>query len=103
MRVKQTTRLRLSRGLSHLDRWAARVGQAQRNAAYAALFALVDGSAFRTYEILDDAHRGREFFLLVRDDLVIKASVADFDAFGLIYIGPPGSAPGLHLVAGGRP
>ena len=83
-----------------LDQWAARAGQIQKNAAYAALFALVDGSAFRSYRILDDAHRGREFFVLVRDELVIKASVTDFDSFALIYIGPPRRAPGLHLVAG---
>jgi Family of unknown function (DUF6235) len=82
-------------GTWHLDQWSANAGQIQKNAVYAALFAVVDGSAFRRYEILDDAERGREFFLVVRENLVIKASVANFDAFGLLYIGPPEAAPGL--------
>lgn len=94
--------LRLSRGSWHLDRWADGAAQIHKNAAYAALFALVDGSAFSTYQVLDDVDRGREFFLVLREDLVIKVAVANFDTFGLLYIGPPDGAPGLHRVLGQR-
>lgn len=95
-------RLRLSRGSWRLDRWAATAGQIQKNAAYAALFAIVDGSVFRRYVTVDDVHRGRDFFVLVRDNLVIKVSAANFEAFGLLYIGPPETAPGFGQVVASR-
>jgi hypothetical protein len=87
-------RLRMSRGSGRFDEWAATAGQIEKNAVHKALFAILDGSVFRGYETIDDAERGREFFVVVRENLVIKASVTRFDAFGLLYVGPPHAAPG---------
>jgi Family of unknown function (DUF6235) len=87
-------RLRMTRGSGWLDQWAATAAQVEKNAVHQALFAILDGSVFTRYEVLDDADRGREFFVLVREDLVIKASLTWQDTFGLLYIGPPDAAPG---------
>lgn len=95
-------RLRMSRGSGWLDHWSASAGQVEKNAVHQALFAILDGSVFTRYEVLDDANRGREFFVVVREDLVVKASVTRHDAFGLLYIGPPEAAPGWELAVARR-
>jgi hypothetical protein len=95
-------RLRMSRGSGWLDQWEASAGQVEKNAVHQALFAIMDGSVFTRYEVLDDANRGREFFIVVREDLVIKASVNWYDAFAVLYIGPPDAAPGWQLAIARR-
>ncbi|HEY0641603.1 MAG TPA: DUF6235 family protein [Pseudonocardiaceae bacterium] len=89
--------LRLSVGLTRLEQWAANAGQVDKNAVYKALFAVSDGSVFRTHTIVEDLHSSHEFLVLVRDDLVLKIRVRHLDAFEIIYIGSLGQAPGLDL------
>jgi hypothetical protein len=74
--------------LDLLDQWAATAGQVEKNAVYEALLSVPDGSVFRTRTILDDRDRPREFFVVAREDLVIKIRMGDFDSFGIVYIGP---------------
>jgi|GEM_PF-4034747 len=77
----------MTAGFRRLEQWAATAGQADKNAAYRALFAIADGSAFRRYTITHDvAHLG-ELEVQVKSDLVIKICFRHFDAFGLVYIG----------------
>jgi hypothetical protein len=88
----------MGRGAWRLDQWAVDAPQADRNAACEALFSIVDGSVFGRFSIVDDASRGREFFVIVRPHLVLKVSITHFNAFGLLYIGTPQGAPGLAAV-----
>jgi Family of unknown function (DUF6235) len=95
-------RLRMSSGSGWLEQWEASAGQVEKNAVHQAMFAILDGSVFTRYEVLDDANRGREFFVVVREDLVVKAALTWHDAFGLLYIGPPEAAPGWQLAVARR-
>ena len=61
-------------------------------AVYDALFAMQDGSLFRTYRVIDDCERPDEVFVLVRDDLVMKIRVNRVDSFEVTAIGPCGNA-----------
>jgi hypothetical protein len=97
--VAQGIRLRLTTGLRRLEQWSATAGQIERNAVYRALFAIIDGSAFQTYEILD-AERTREFFVVVREDLVIKIRLPSWNTFAILYIGAPAAAPDVDLAIG---
>lgn len=88
-------RFRMDTGIDVLEKWADDATQREKNAVYAALFAMTDRSLLRTYRIVDDGLELSEFFVLLRDDLVIKIRVHCFDSFGLVYIGPRDGAPGL--------
>ena len=83
------TRFRLETGLDVLDLWTETARQAHKNAVYKALFAMLDGSLFRTYRVVDDYQRPAELFVIVRDDLVMKIRINCFDSFGVVHIGPP--------------
>lgn len=89
--------LRLGLGLTRLEEWAEQASQVEKNLAYKALFSVADGSVFRMYDILDDVNRAREFFVLVRENLVIKVCFHQSNAFGIVYIGSPSGAPGFDL------
>jgi len=93
-------RFRLDTGIDVLETWTESATQSEKNAVYKALFAMTDRSLFRNYRVVDDFLRLSEFFILVRDDLVIKICVHCFDSFGIVYIGPREGAPGL--VRGGH-
>lgn len=84
-------------GMARLEEWAATAGQIDKNAVYKALFAVSDGTVFQNYKVLDDVHQAREFFIMVRRDLVIKIAFHETDAFGILYIGPIDDAPDLEL------
>lgn len=86
------TRFRLETGIDILEDWTATASPEHRNAVHQALFAMVDGSLFRTYRIVDDYQRPNELFVVVRDDLVMKIRVNCFDSFGIVHIGPPTAA-----------
>lgn len=88
---------RLSMGLARLEQWAAGAGQVDKNAAYKALFAISDGSFFRTYKVLDDVDRTGDFFVLVRQELVIKVRFYQFNEFGIVYIGSLDEAPDIDF------
>jgi hypothetical protein len=77
----------MSSGFRRLEEWSTNAGQSDKNAAYRALFAIADGSAFREYTITHDVARLGELAVRVKDDLLIKIRFRHFDAFGLVYIG----------------
>jgi hypothetical protein len=82
-------RFRLETGLEVLDRWAETATRPGKDAVYKALFAMLDGTLFRTYRVVDDFQRPSELFVIVRDDLVVKIRINCFDSFGIVHIGPP--------------
>jgi hypothetical protein len=86
------TRFRLETGLDVLEDWFESAGQVHKDAVYKALFAMVDGTLFRTYRVVDDYQQPSELYVIVRDDLVVKIRVNCFDSFGIVHIGPPTSA-----------
>ncbi|GAB1511523.1 DUF6235 family protein [Actinophytocola sp. KF-1] len=90
--VTPRVRFRLETGHDVLDTWAETTSPHQRNAVYQALFAMVDGTLFRTYRVVDDFQRPAELFVFVRDDLVLKIRINCFDSFGIVHIGPPPAA-----------
>jgi uncharacterized protein DUF6235 len=74
-----------------LERWAATATQADRNHIHKALFAILDGSLFHTYRIVEDARIEHELYVIVKDDLVLKLRVNDINdvsSFDIIAIGP---------------
>lgn len=87
-------------GMARLETWAATAGQIDKNAVYKALFAVSDGTVFQHYKVLDDVHQAREFFIMVRQDLVVKICFHETDAFGILYIGPIDEAPDIDLGLG---
>jgi hypothetical protein len=95
--TKGRRRFRLNMGMARLESWAATAGQIDKNAVYKALFAVSDGTVFQTYKVLDDVHQAREFFILVRQELVVKICFHETDAFGILYIGPINEAPDLEI------
>ncbi len=86
------SQLRLVSGLGLLDEWAQDAGQAAKNVMYPALFAILDGSVSRSYEIVGDAYGPGEFTVMVKDDLVVRVCVPDDNAtFSIDFIGRVGS------------
>ncbi|HWM07016.1 MAG TPA: DUF6235 family protein [Actinophytocola sp.] len=90
------SRFRLDTGLDVLQRWADTAGQSKKNAIYKALFAMLDGSLFRTYRIVDDFQRPSELYVIVKDDLVLKIRINCFDSFGIVHIGDCGNIADLR-------
>jgi Family of unknown function (DUF6235) len=88
-------RFRMDTGLEVLEDWAATATQSEKNAVYKALFAVADGSVFKAYRIVDDWQQLSEFFVVIRDDLLLKICVHSFDSYGIVYIGAQEGAPGL--------
>lgn len=86
---------RLDTGVEALATWSDTAHQAQRNVLYKALFAVTDGTVFRRYPVLQDTATPCQFFVMVRETLVLKISFLDRDRFGIVYIGPLDDAPGL--------
>lgn len=83
---------RLVSGLTVLDSWSGSARQADRNQVYEALFAVVDGSVFVAYDVLDaDGVSGQpsQFFVRVKDGLGARIRMEDTDGFGIVYIGAP--------------
>jgi hypothetical protein len=88
--VNNTIRFRMESGSDVLDAWSENASQSQRNAVYKALFAMQDGSLFRTYRVIDDFQQVNEVFVIVKDDLMMKIRVKCVDAFDIVSIGPCG-------------
>lgn len=93
------TRFRLETGLDVLDEWSSSANQSQKNAVHKALFAMLDGTLFRTYRVVDDYQRPSELFVIVKDDLVMKIRINCFDSFGIVHLGPPRRSAGFHDTA----
>jgi hypothetical protein len=86
---------RLASGLEVLDEWSLTATQAERNAANAALFAVIEKTVFAKYDVVDDVAKTMEFFVFARSDLIVKIHVHDLGSFGIVYVGPAAEAPGL--------
>jgi len=87
--------LRLTSGLEVLDNWSRDAAEADKNLVDRVLFAIVDGSVFVQFIVVDDVERAMEFFVLARFDLTVKVRLHGHDAFGIVYAGPTCSAPGF--------
>jgi hypothetical protein len=94
--VNNNPRFRLDTGLDVLEDWAETASQTKKNAVYRALFAMLDGTLFRTYRVVDDFQRLNEVFVIVKDDLMMKIRVNCVDSFDIVAIGPCGQATDLH-------
>src|SRR5690349_17336665 len=90
-------RFKLDTGLPYLEEWSDRARQGHKNMLYKALFAVTDGSVFRDFGVLQDVEDPNAHFVLVREDLVLKIVYAEPGSFGILFIGPLESAPGLGL------
>ena len=84
-------------GADVLAEWSETASQTRRNAVYAALFSTVDRTLFRTHQVIDDPEQPAEFFVAVKDDLVLKLRVNGFDSFGVLYVGAWETAPGFEF------
>jgi hypothetical protein len=82
-------------GLELLDQWSAHATQAQKNIVSRVIFAVADKTVFADYDVIDDAENHMEFFVLAKNDLIVKIRIDGFDCFGILYIGPSCTAPGL--------
>ena len=83
-------KFRLETGLDVLDEWAETASQDKKNAIYKALFAMLDGSLFRTYRIIEDFQRASELYVIVKNGLMMKIRINCSDTFGVVSIGPCG-------------
>ena len=95
-KVNDTPRFRLETGIEVLDEWAETASQTKKNAVYEALFAMQDGSLFRTYRVIDDFKRADEVFVIVKDDLAMKIRINCVDSFTIVAIGPCGHMTDLQ-------
>lgn len=95
-KVNGTPGSRMESGVDVLDAWAETASQSKKNALYRALFAMQDGSLFRTYRVIDDFQRPNEVFVIVKDDLVMKIRINCVDSFDIVAIGPCGHTTDLH-------
>jgi hypothetical protein len=71
--------------------WTRTARQADLNAVHKALFAMLDGSLFHTYRVVEDVQLPNELYVIVKDDLVLKLRVHDINdisSFDIIAIGP---------------
>jgi hypothetical protein len=86
---------RLTSGFDVFEEWSRNATQAARNIVNQVLFAIVEKSVFADYDVIDDAEKTMEFFVLARGEITVKVRVHGLDSFGIIYIGAAISAPGL--------
>jgi hypothetical protein len=94
--VSSTTHFRMEDGFDVLEEWGETAGQSRKNAIYKALFALQDGTLFRSYRVIDDFQKANEVFVIVKDDLVMKIRIKSVDAFDIVAIGRCGHTNDLQ-------
>ena len=87
--------LKLTSGIDLLDEWAHGAAQSRKNIVDSLLFSVVEKSVFGAYDVVDDVENHMEFFVLTKADLIVKIRIHDFESFGIVYVGPACSAPGL--------
>jgi hypothetical protein len=80
------TRFRFETGHEVLEAWAETANQTRKNAVYKALFALVDGSLFRHYRVIEDFQRLNEVTVVLREDMTMRIRINCFDSFGIVSI-----------------
>ncbi|MGW1764101.1 DUF6235 family protein [Streptomyces sp. NPDC002073] len=92
--------LRLHAGWERLEEWADTAGQIEKNAVHKALFAIADRTVFRSYETYGDAARPLDFFVLVKESLVLKIRFRDLDTFEIAQVGSIDEVPGIDRGTG---
>jgi uncharacterized protein DUF6235 len=90
-----STHFRMDSGAEVLTAWGENAGQAHKNAVYRILFSVLDGSLFRTHNLIEGFAVPSEFFVVLKHDLVVKLRVHAHNSFGIVYIGPWDRAPGV--------
>lgn len=90
-------RCQLRDGWDVLTEWSESAGQSRKNAVHAALFSMLDRTVFTTHQVIDDDHRPNEFFVAVKEDLVLKLRVNDLTSFDVLYVGTWENAPGFEF------
>jgi hypothetical protein len=98
----RTTRFRMETGLEVLDHWAETATETDKEAVYTAMFAMIDGTLFKSYRIVDDFQHLSELYVLVNDDLAVKIRINSFDSFGIVHI-VPRDEPSLRYADDRRP
>lgn len=83
------SRLRLTTGIELLHAWWETAGDAERDIVSDALFALLGGSVYTDYEVIDDPEYPRELVIVVLENLAIRARLHDAATFGIVFIGQP--------------
>lgn len=81
--------LRLTTGIELLHAWWDTAGEVERDTVSDALFALLDGSVYTDYEVIDDPGYPRELVIVVLESLAIRARLHDAATFGIVFIGQP--------------
>jgi hypothetical protein len=79
-----------------LAAWGETASQSYKNAIYRTLFSMLDGTLFRTHNVVDDFKVPSEFFVVLKADLVVKLRINSLDSFGIVYIGTWDDAPGIE-------
>jgi uncharacterized protein DUF6235 len=87
-KVNNITHSRMEAGFDVLEAWSETANPTRKNAVYRALFAMQDGSLFRTHHVVEDFQRADELTVVVKEDLAMKIRVKSFDAFDVVFIGP---------------
>jgi hypothetical protein len=89
------THFRMTSGTDVLAEWGETANQSHKNAVYRALFSVLDGSLFRTHNLVEGFAIPSEFFVVLKQDLVVKFRMHGAESFGVAYIGPWDDAPGV--------
>jgi hypothetical protein len=87
----------ITSGLDLLEDWAVEATQPQKNTVYLTLFAVADKTVFTAGTVIDDPASPLEFFVLAKNDIVVKIRIESMDSFAILYIGPSDAAPGLDV------
>ncbi|GAB1508398.1 DUF6235 family protein [Actinophytocola sp. KF-1] len=90
-------RCRMQFGSEVLAAWSEHARQTHKNAVHAALFSMLDRTLFATHQVIDDPHRPSEFFVAVKENLVLKLRANGFDSFDVLYVGAWEAAPGFEF------
>lgn len=83
-------------GADVLAAWGETASQSYKNAVYRTLFSMLDGTLFRTHNVVDDAKASSEFLVVLKADLVVKLRINSLNSFGIVYIGTWDDAPGTE-------
>jgi hypothetical protein len=90
-------RCRLQFGADVLAKWSETARQTHKNAVHVALFSMLDRTIFSTHQVVDDPRRPNEFFVAIKENLVLKLRVNGLDSFDVLYIGAWADAPGFEF------
>ena len=93
----------ITSGLDLLEDWAAEATQPEKNTVYPVLYAVADKTVDTEYTVVDDPASPLDFFVLAKNDLVVKIRIEAVGSFAILYIGPSDGAPGFDDLPEGTP